>query len=266
MSGCYYSGAGNGSQKYELYSKDRLRPDIEVIHNAAEETVQLLGQKVEYYVNTYSPLCADNTYGEQPTMVFWGPKQIKMIVELNESALSLSKWGFNADDEITGYVTIRGYVSAFAHEVIYERLQEEVAPKAGDVFRMTEYGNDRPGDRAGNFFEITERRDQDVSSGQMNPLGGHYLWRLKAKRLEYSFQPGITGERGNDQVYDDTFAGLLTANYSDDVFDYIPTGIENNAELVQVVTAYVEHTALSTVSAFSNFIHDDGDIVVGGIY
>jgi hypothetical protein len=75
MSGCYYSGAGNGQNTgcYELYSKDRLRPDMEVIHNAAEETVNLLGQKIEYYVNTYSPLCADNTYGEQPTMVYWGP-------------------------------------------------------------------------------------------------------------------------------------------------------------------------------------------------
>jgi len=266
MSGCYYAGAGNGSQQYELYSKDRLRPDMEVIHNAAEETVNLLGQKIEYYVNTYSPLCADNTYGEQPTMVFWGPKQLKIVIELNESALALSRFGFNADDEITGFFTIRGFVSAFVGEVIFHRLQQEVAPKAGDVFRMTEYGSDRPGDRAGNFFEITERRDQDISSGQMNPLGGHYLWRVKAKRLEYSFQPGITGERGNDQVYDDTFAGLLTSHYTDDIYNYIPTGIENPTQLNQVITTYIEHQALSSLSAFSDYIHDDNDIVVGGIY
>lgn len=263
MSGCYYSGAGNGQNTgcYELYSKDRLRPDIELIHNAAQETVNLLGQKIEYYVNTYSPLCADNTYGEQPTMVYWGPKLMKIVIELNESALALSRFGFNADDEITGYFTIRGYTSAFAGEVIYDRLQQEVAPKSGDVFRMTEYGNDRPGDRGGNFFIITERRDQDVSGGQMNPLGGHYLWRIKAKRLEYSFQPGITGERGNDQVYDDTFSGVLTSNYSDDIYDYIPTGIDNIGETMAAVSSFVtEHIIISAI----DFIADEGDVVIGG--
>jgi hypothetical protein len=265
MSGCYYSGAGNGQNTgcYELYSKDRLRPDIEVIHNAAEETVNLYGQKVLYFVNTYSPLCADNTYGEQPTSVYWGPKQLKIVIELNESSLGLSRFGFNADDEITGYFTIRGYTSAFSGEVIYDRLQQEIAPKSGDVFQMSEYGNDRPGNRAGNYYIITERRDQDVSSGQMNPLGGHYLWRIKAKRLEYSFEPGLTGEQGNDQVYDDTFAGILTSKYSDDIYDYIPTGIEDLSETLAVVSSFVNDNI--TLSA-TDFILDEGDTVTGGTY
>ena len=262
MSGCYYSGAGNNSGKYELYSKDRMRPDIEVIHNAAQETVQLYGQKIEYYVNTFSPLSANEVYGEQPTMIFWGPKQIKAIIELNESGMSLSRFGFNADDEITGYVTIRGFVSAFAGEVIHERLQQEITPKSGDIFQMTEYGNDRVGDRGGNFYEITERRDQDVSAG-INPLGGHYVWRFKAKRLEYSFQPGITGERGNDQVYDDTFSGLLTSHYSDDIYDYIPTGIDTQSELVSAIDLYIADS-FNTLVPPANYIDDEGDIIQGG--
>jgi hypothetical protein len=95
----------------------------------------------------------------------------------------------------------------------------------------------------------------------MNPLGGHYLWRIKAKRLEYSFQPGITGERGNDQVYDDTFAGVLTSNYSDDIYDYIPTGIDNIVETMAAVSSFVtEHIIISAI----DFIADEGDIVIGG--
>ena len=260
---CYYSGAGNGSNCYELYDKTRLQPDMEVIHNAAEETVNLLGQKIEYYVNTYSPLSADNTYGEQPTSVYWGPKLLKIIIELNESALSLSRFGFNADDEITGYFSIRGFMSAFANETIHDMLQDEVTPKAGDVFRMTEYGSDRMGDRAGNFFIITERRDQDVSSGQMNPLGGHYIWRIKAKRLEYSFEPGLSGERGNDQVYDDTFSGVVTAFYSDNIYDYIPANVAalpDAASIAENITT--ENIVLST----HDYIQKDGDTVFGGQY
>lgn len=257
---CYYTGAGNGSLCYEIYNKDRMQPDRAVIDNAAEEFINLQGQKVTYYVNTFSPLCADNTYGEQPTSVFFTPKILKLVIELNESSLALSKFGFNAEDEITAYVSIRGYMKIFENDDIYDRLQQEVAPKAGDVFQMTEYGNDRPGNRGGNFFEITQRRDQDISSNNMNPLGGHYLWQLKAKRLEYSFEPGLSGERGNDQVYDDTFSGIVSSNFSDDIYDYIPSHLspENLAIVIE------GHAAEIVGPGSPDYIDEAGDLVDGG--
>ena len=257
---CYYTGAGNGSLCYEIYNKDRLQPDRAVIDNAAEEFINLQGQKVTYYVSTFSPLCADNTYGEQPTSVYFTPKILKLVIELNESSLALSRFGFNAEDEITAYVSIRGYVKVFENDDIYDRLQQEVAPKAGDVFQMTEYGNDRPGNRGGNFFEITQRRDQDITSGQMNPLGGHYLWQIKAKRLEYSFEPGLSGERGNDQVYDDTFSGIVSSNFSDDIYDYIPSHLspENLAITIEA------HTEDLIGPGSLDYIDDNNDMVDGG--
>ena len=257
---CYYTGAGNGSLCYEIYNKDRMQPDRAVIANAAEEYVNLHGQKVTYFVNTFSPLCADNTYGEQPTSVFFTPKILKLVIELNESALSLSRFGFNAEDEITAYVSIQGYIKVFEGDDIYDRLQQEIAPKSGDVFQMTEYGNDRPGNRAGNYFEITQRRDQDVSSGQMNPLGGHYTWQIKAKRLEYSFEPGLSGERGNDQVYDDTFSGIISSNYSDDIYDYIPSHLSPENLAITIM----DHTAEVIDTSGVDYIDDENDMVDGG--
>mgnify|MGYP001221206574 CR=1 FL=1 len=61
--------------------------------------------------------------------------------------------------------------------------------KLGLVFELTEYGNDRPNNRQSKFFEITEKLDQDIS--QINNLQGHYVFLLKAKRLDYSFEPNI---------------------------------------------------------------------------
>ena len=90
---CYYSGAGNSSLCYQLYDKSRLTPDIETISNVAEEMVHSMGQKINYYVNTMNLLSADLLYGEQPTSVFHGPKQLKMIVNLNESSLSIGRFG-----------------------------------------------------------------------------------------------------------------------------------------------------------------------------
>lgn len=206
---CYYSGAQNNSNCYELYSKDNNAPDRDVIQSGVEEVINTLGQKIDYYVNTYNTLSADNIYGEQPTSVFFGPTRIKMYIELTENALKLSRFGFSSDDEVTGYVSISGYYTTFYPLSVYQNLNYDIEPKSGDVFQMIEYGNDRPNNRAGNYFEITERVDQDIAT--INPLGGHYLWRLKAKRLEYTFQPGLTGERANNQVYDDTFAGKLSS-------------------------------------------------------
>jgi hypothetical protein len=207
---CYYTGAGNNGLCYELYDKSRLTPDIETISNVAEEVVHSMGQKVNYYVNTMNILSADLIYGEQPTSVYHGPKQLKMIINLSESSLSFSKFGFVADDEITAYVDYRTFGKCMSGDAIYSELNQIIEPKSGDVFQMVEYGNDRVGGRGGNYFQITQRRDQEVGN-QMNPLGGHYGWELKAKRMEYSWEPGLPIESANDQVTDDSFYGKVSS-------------------------------------------------------
>jgi hypothetical protein len=78
------------------------------------------------------------------------------------------------------------------------------------VFKLLEYGSDRPGERDGKMFEITERIDEDNS--QINPLMGHYVWMLKAKRFDYSYEPNITFEKGSNQVHDDTNYGVIPSN------------------------------------------------------
>ena len=82
------------------------------------------------------------------------------------------------------------------------------------MFNLIELGADRPGGRGGKHFEITERLDQDVN--QINQLLGHYVWLIKAKRHDYSFEPGLSPEAVSDQVNDDPIVDGL----SKEVFDY----------------------------------------------
>jgi hypothetical protein len=213
---CYFSGAGNGSNCYELYDKTRIASDIQMFSCAADEMVNLYGQKVEYYVNTMNLLSADLIYGEQPTSIFHGPITMKMMINLNESSFSVSKFGFQADDDVTAYTTYSLFVTAFSGDDIYTQLSQDLEPKSGDVFKMSEYGNDRINGRGGNFFEVTERRDQNIGES-MNPLGGHYGWMLKAKRMEYSWQPGLPNESANEQVNDDNFYGKLSSTIAGEV-------------------------------------------------
>ena len=225
---CYYSGAGNGSQCYEMYNKQNLSPDIQLISCVAEELINSMGQHISYYVNTYDTNAADNLYGEHPTSVFAGPHDLKMYITLTENALKLSKFGFAPDDDVMGLISINAFTNTFSGLGIYEGLNQDIEPKSGDIFQLSEYGSDRPGDRNGTYFEITEKLDQDIAT--INPLGGHFVWQVKGKRLEYSFQPGITGEQGNDQVYDDAYSGKLAS-------DITGEGMSNNKAYNQNINA-----------------------------
>jgi hypothetical protein len=190
--------------------------------NYWREQINLYGQQVLYYVNTFSTLSADMLYGEQPTQQFAPPLPLIMAVNLNENALMLSKYGLLSEDEVTAFVP---------YESFYTRFGQGTEPKSGDVFQLSEYGSDRPNGRDGRFYEITERLDQDIA--QINPLAGHYVWLVKAKRFEWSFEPGLSGEAVNSQVYDDTRSTTASAAYkpydysadiaSKKIFDYSQT-------------------------------------------
>jgi hypothetical protein len=194
-------------------------------YNWFDEQISIYGQKVEYYVNTYSLTDHDAIYGENPTAQFSTPVEIVMMLELSEDSIMLSQFGLESDDDVTAYITISSFKAAFP-------TAEE--PKSGDVFKLSEYGEGRPGERDGKLFEITQRIDQDNTT--INPLLGHYAWQIKAKRVDYTFRQGLTAEGGSDQVHDSSTIGGLssseTKKYTDtvdetsksDVFDYTSFG------------------------------------------
>ncbi len=170
-----------------------------------KEQLHLYGTEVEYFTNMLSLTGHDQIYGEQPTATFGDSKTLILALNLNENAVAMKQFGLIADDEITGFVHIKTF---------YEVFGDGHEPKSGDVFNLIELGLDRPGGRAGKHFEITERLDQDVN--QINQLLGHYVWLIKAKRHDYSFEPGLSPEAVSDQVDDDPVVDQL----SKEVFDY----------------------------------------------
>lgn len=202
------------------------------------EQINAYGTEITYFVNAYNVLSADNFYGEDPTRCFAAGRSIVAIVELSENANTLTKFGFDSDDQITIYIHLSSFYEKFydvgvynltpeygldtsidtENEVditietptVYESQYNQVQPKSGDVFVLTEYGKGRPGDRSGKQFEVTEILDEDIS--RTNPLGGHYVWIIKGKRFDYSFECGLSAENGSDQVYDNSFNGILSGS------------------------------------------------------
>lgn len=168
------------------------------------EQVYQYGTVIDYYTNGTTLDSADPIYGEDPSQQFTGPKSMIFAITLNENAVVLQKFGLVSDDELTGFMPIESYTMAMSST---ENPNPE--PKAGDVIELAEYGNSRPGNRGPKKFEITERLDQDVQ--QLNPLLGHYVWLIKGKRFDYSYEQGISREIGLEQPTDDTYHGGLSA-------------------------------------------------------
>ena len=168
-----------------------------------KEQIDIYGVQTDYFVLNYQLSAHDGLYGEQPDATYLASKSVVMYVELSEQSVLLNQFGILGDDDVTAMISISSYYAALSSE-----SDPRPEPKSGDVFMLTEYGNDRPGGRGAKMFEITQRLDQEIS--QINPLMGHYMWMIKGKRLDYTFQPGLTAEKKSDQVYDDSFSGRLS--------------------------------------------------------
>jgi len=175
--------------------------------NYWREQINLYGVKVSYFVNRYNTLSGDNFYGEDPNRSFADPVDLVIAVTLNEDAITLSRFGFDSDDAITGYIHISSFESTFENLSSFDLSASNienlpVEPKAGDVFQLSEYGDDRPASRQAKYFEVTEKLDQDIA--EMNQLGGHYVFKIRAKRLDYSFEPNVPFpmSSGNAQIFE----------------------------------------------------------------
>jgi hypothetical protein len=87
----------------------------------------------------------------------------------------------------------------------------------------------------------------DEDSSTINPMAGHYVWKINAKRFDHSFEAGFNHEDDNVQVYDNSFSGVLSSSiiendgttlseqvssapktYNFDVDEYVKEKIFNN--------------------------------------
>ena len=188
--------------------KDQNLRFVEKANNANErenfsawwrEQINIFGTEVAYYTNNYQTSGHDAVYGEHSTKTFSTSAKLVMGIELTEMSPILTKFGLDGLDDVTAFVHIDDYTAA---------IGSGTEPGVGDVFELSEYGNDRPGGRGLKKFEITQRLDQDIS--KINPLLGHYVWLITAKRFDYSYEPGLNPEKLSHQPSDSTQVGRLS--------------------------------------------------------
>ena len=176
-----------------------------------DEQIKQFGMKTSYYINAYTLSGHDFFYGEQPLAGFLPPIDMIMCLTVNNDSIILSKFGIQGNADITAVIAIKTFTStltASALSGITSRYTYE--PKAGDLIELSEYGRTRPNGRSGQIYEITERVDQ--RGGEANQLMGHYVWMVKGKRYDYTFEPNAPREALSKQIYDNKFDGRVPTN------------------------------------------------------
>ncbi len=199
---------------------DNMQAEQHVYDLAYRDLINNFGVEISYYVNTFTLTGGNLLYGEQPTAPFLDGVGMQMYVELSQDAIQLSQFGFDPGDEFTGFLHIDTFTDTMSAlsgvRDYFSQLQSfsAIEPRAGDLIELTALGCDRPGGRGPKVYEITERVDEDVSA--INPMLGHYVYRVRAKRYDYSYKPNSPLERENEQVYENSIEGVLSTNIPDD--------------------------------------------------
>ena len=179
-----------------------------------KEQVRLYGTSIDYYVRNFTLSASDKVYGENTHQGYHPKATFVMLIDLSDGAITYSQYGLVSDDELTAIIDIETYQQNLS---TYYSSASGTVPKAGDVFQLTEYGEGRPAGKDGKIFEITERMDEMIN--EINQLQGHYVFRLRARRNDHTFLPGLTAESKSTQVTDASGVGPLTAIETDYIND-----------------------------------------------
>tara|TARA_Y100000310_G_C20650342_1_gene799070 strand:- start:896 stop:1627 length:732 start_codon:yes stop_codon:yes gene_type:complete len=179
-----------------------------------KEQVRLYGTSIDYYARNFTLSASDKVYGENTHEGYHPKATFVMLLDLSDGSITYSQYGLVSDDELTAIIDIETYRQNLS---TYYASASVTEPNAGDAFQLIEYGDDRPGGRNGKIFEITERLDESI--GEINQLQGHYVFRLRARRNDHTFLPGLTAESKSTQVVDMSGVGPLTAIETDYIND-----------------------------------------------
>ena len=190
-----------------------------LFNNWWSEQIAMYGQSILYYVNNLSLSAMDPSFGEDTPAKFSDPQPIIAVVDLTQTQI-FSKWALMGDDFTTIIIPITSFQDTFG---------ANAEPKSGDIFQLSEFGEGRPGGRNGIMFEITERLDQDVTL--INPLMSHVVWKISAKRYQFTYEPGVSSEAVTDQVVDSGFMGRLSGGENPTTTNNYP--VESVDDIVQ---------------------------------
>ena len=255
-----FPGSVVGEQCVNIQSKlqdagDQLQMDMQI-----QSYINTNGYPCLYYPYLYHAEDSETLTGEHNAAKYGPPMDIIAFFDIQDNPAWIETQGFNTDETATIWLHIKTFRNKIKNilsstkddrrckyqEVFNLNYREEndiihsIEPYVNDLIQLKTFGCDREFDRGNKIFIITNKEDE-VFSQKFNMLGGHYVWRLTAKRFRFSYEEGISlfdvgdenhyvgmnGEKGNHQVYDNLSVtkmflreeGLLTEDEESGIVD-----------------------------------------------
>jgi hypothetical protein len=181
-----------------------------IFNSGFEQLIHNFGVSIGYCVNNFSMEDMNNIYGEHTTMYWLDPIPIKAYIQLDEQSPIYAIAGFDSSDTITAYIHINTFTATFSGLSAYSEPNYPIEPKAQDKIIVYPLGCNRPNGRGAKIFEVTEVLDQDTA--ELNPIMGHYIWRIKGVRSEFNSATNEPRENENNQISDSSFFGKLSSS------------------------------------------------------
>lgn len=177
------------------------------------------GMTISYWSTGYSLNNQNEIYGEDPTARYRGPRKMKAVIDFQSYTTFLTKFGVMSDLDIVIYIPIQSFREVWG----------EVIPLAGDLFLIDDSACDRPLGQSPIVFEITEKHDA------INPadfMGGHFVWKITAKRYDNSYEPGAPQEKFLGGPVDSGDYGKVESSIDDTIVveDQSPTTADEEAK------------------------------------
>jgi predicted nucleotidyltransferase len=177
------------------------------------------GMSISYWSTGYNLNNQNEIYGEDPTARYRGPRKMKAVIDFQSYTTFLTKFGVMSDLDIVIYIPIQSFREVWG----------EVVPLAGDLFLIDDSACDRPLGQSPIVFEITEKHDA------INPadfMGGHFVWRLTAKRYDNSYEPGAPQEKFLGGPVDSGDYGKIESSIDNTIVveDPSPTTVDEEAK------------------------------------
>lgn len=203
----------NCSNAATLEKENHNKQYVEIVKNYGQ---RIAYQPVAYNVNTHNFL-----YGEDPTSGYHYARYMKAIVDFSSYNTFMTKFGIMSDADVIIYVPIDHFEEIWGTGVL---------PLAGDIFYIVDSSCDRPYRQTPMVFEVTEKHD---SINPVDYMGGHYVWKLTARRYDYSYEPNAEIENKLGGPEDSGDAGRLAGGANEPEpykKDYIQTNDETAKE------------------------------------
>jgi hypothetical protein len=187
--------SGTIPSPYVPSCNDQTSQVRKIYREQVAEYANLFGQVISYQPVKYNFNTHNFLYGQDPVSGYHYARKMKAIVDFSSYTTFLTKFGIMSDVEITIYIPIPEF------ERVWGPSSGITFPLAGDIFYIDDSACDRPLGQTPMVFEVT---DKDDKIKPVDYMGGHYVWKLQAKRFDYSYEPNATEEAFLDDGPGDT--------------------------------------------------------------